>query len=832
MDQPAAQSQFQHGAEGGDVEPGVAQRIQSAEGSGKALDPQTQRSMENAFGANFGGVRVHTDHTADTLNRSLNAKAFTKGNDIFFSKGAYNPGSAGGRKLLAHELTHTIQQGSGVQRSATHIQRVIHVGGGMWQEGEDDNFEQLQGNDPTRDVSNPDYNYIGQQGQVTEGTDTYNDILPSGNAVKFNKNNWGQVKGAIPNYNALNKKEKKGIKSRFKKWASREQKVDYRKGKQVAGITTEMVKIGLGKKSEDRRYKDFGDLGKALVGEQKAKENKAKETKLAKKVSKQSQFRNDLAQAMRNIHVWVEQEIVPTQATFWNDLQAAQGKKFKFAYGTANIKNRMQNPVAKEPSANFAMIHDLMFFVGRSAGQQAAQKSDIFGQYNQQTPKRAHVHSPGETPRVGYVGAGAFEKGGQHSLIEDNAFVKSARERNLPLGAGSSNTTDALMTFAGNIGLGGQYKEALAWGAFIFWNKKFKQVEAVRHTFHEIMDVANLRTGGEVRYDMDANNPYDVGYGAKQKNRRAWQAPNQTVPDFRSGNGITIGSAQMAQIKQSLANLANLPAQTLLAFQPRDVWELAAALNMQPNPVFVALQQAVNAVQQNDDSEDESSYDSSYDDSEDDVIGQKNNMDEEDERVVKQIVGVQSTKNPTGTVTPPETGIPFISQGGQTDELTEPTMIEIMDENYPDQVSAWDNILVRLVATKEFGMLNMIELSKYFVLDGTSKSEQKTNVTPPKVEEKKVEAPKSIKQPFVINDDETSEDTEDDTSDTELKEREVYTLTSDLEGKIRSRAMGDAKPVAGAQVMLMRFENNKVVFQVARGPVMESSISAFKAAIK
>jgi hypothetical protein len=76
--------------------------------------------LEGHFGADLSGVRVHTDNGAATLNRELNAQAFTVGSDIFMAKGKYNPGSAEGQGLLAHELTHVGQQGGlggqGVQR--------------------------------------------------------------------------------------------------------------------------------------------------------------------------------------------------------------------------------------------------------------------------------------------------------------------------------------------------------------------------------------------------------------------------------------------------------------------------------------------------------------------------------------------------------------------------------------------------------------------------------------------------------------------------------------------------------------------------------------------
>jgi hypothetical protein len=66
--------------------------------------------MERAFGADFSSVKVHTDAEADTLNQELNARAFTTGQDIFFRQGEYSPGSGSGQKLIAHELTHVVQQ--------------------------------------------------------------------------------------------------------------------------------------------------------------------------------------------------------------------------------------------------------------------------------------------------------------------------------------------------------------------------------------------------------------------------------------------------------------------------------------------------------------------------------------------------------------------------------------------------------------------------------------------------------------------------------------------------------------------------------------------------
>ncbi len=86
--------------------------LNSSKGSGSALPSNTQESMGNAFGADFSGVRTHTGGDAIQMNKDLGSQAFTHGNDIYFNEGKYNTNSTSGQHLLAHELTHTMQQGA------------------------------------------------------------------------------------------------------------------------------------------------------------------------------------------------------------------------------------------------------------------------------------------------------------------------------------------------------------------------------------------------------------------------------------------------------------------------------------------------------------------------------------------------------------------------------------------------------------------------------------------------------------------------------------------------------------------------------------------------
>lgn len=127
------------GAEvGGDgtIATGTETSIASSLGAGQALPETARQEMEQRFQTDFSGVSVHTGSEASQLNRQLNAKAFTVGQDIYFDEGQYAPGSSDGDRLLAHELTHVVQQSGGsntVQRDpppwATRVSNAAGMSG-------------------------------------------------------------------------------------------------------------------------------------------------------------------------------------------------------------------------------------------------------------------------------------------------------------------------------------------------------------------------------------------------------------------------------------------------------------------------------------------------------------------------------------------------------------------------------------------------------------------------------------------------------------------------------------------------------------------------------
>ena len=84
--------------------------LKERKGMGFALPDDLRKEMEKQFHSNFKDVRIHTDKKAAEMCEEIHALAFTHGHDIYFNDGMYNPNALSGRELLAHELTHVVQQ--------------------------------------------------------------------------------------------------------------------------------------------------------------------------------------------------------------------------------------------------------------------------------------------------------------------------------------------------------------------------------------------------------------------------------------------------------------------------------------------------------------------------------------------------------------------------------------------------------------------------------------------------------------------------------------------------------------------------------------------------
>ncbi|MEN2399244.1 DUF4157 domain-containing protein [Flavobacterium sp. MC2016-06] len=95
--------------------------LNSSKGGGAPLSGKVKNEMESGFGTDFSNVRIHNNSTAVQMNKQLGSQAFATGNNIYFNEGKYNPSSQEGKHLLAHELTHTVQQGAAIRKKPEQV---------------------------------------------------------------------------------------------------------------------------------------------------------------------------------------------------------------------------------------------------------------------------------------------------------------------------------------------------------------------------------------------------------------------------------------------------------------------------------------------------------------------------------------------------------------------------------------------------------------------------------------------------------------------------------------------------------------------------------------
>ncbi len=137
--------------------------------AGQSLDTNLRSELEPQFGHHFGDVRVHADAQADQMAKSINANAFTAGQDVFFREGMFKPDTRDGKQLLAHELTHAIQQSRGTtssselnvskpndpleQAAQTQASAVMNARGAIVAPGSVNNVIQREVHDPSAETS-------------------------------------------------------------------------------------------------------------------------------------------------------------------------------------------------------------------------------------------------------------------------------------------------------------------------------------------------------------------------------------------------------------------------------------------------------------------------------------------------------------------------------------------------------------------------------------------------------------------------------------------------------------------------------------------------------
>ena len=250
---------FRKGEGQGTVGSNVAADIHNGLAEGSPLPLGVRRFMETRFGADFSGVKIHTGDKAAKLNRQLSADAFAVGNNIFFGKNKFQPGSHEGRELIAHELTHTLQQGAVIRR------RTVEVAGKTMYVASDGQLVELP-----PDMTDAEATRLETQAKAAE--------------KKLGK---GPAPKPVPDVKKLAKKEEK--KGKPKPGAKGKKSVAGRsKGAPRTGAGMAALKVGPGKVAQYLAAKARPALAKGIAVLHKLKQNEQTHDDAAEKL-KQSE---------------------------------------------------------------------------------------------------------------------------------------------------------------------------------------------------------------------------------------------------------------------------------------------------------------------------------------------------------------------------------------------------------------------------------------------------------------------------------------------------------------------------------------------------------------
>jgi Domain of unknown function (DUF4157) len=481
MMKPIVQRQSSSEASG-NIAPELETSIQQEKGSGQPLAENIRQPMEKAFATDFSSVKVHTDTQSDQLNQSIQAKAFTTGQNIFFRHGEYNPESHGGKELLAHELTHVVQQETAniggkcqIHRKIYHTFKINDQDQAVW-DGSAEEF----------------YRVLSEW--LEENTDKVSEEM---------KEKWGN--------------RKKKIIETIKEMMA--------KGKKRA-----VVKEGLHLSTALRRQKHvFDDEENAIrkiLAEEYRDESTKKEEKLAKEVMNNSVIVKHLKSVASKITQWdfykSYKEQVKGEYGFYMRSNYALYKKVRvdeilstsndltklisaihdvtsFLY---NFGDKKINQLEKEIK-NKKLSVELRKRKREELKELKEKKKEVQKTVNTPDEKSTSTYNYNEsvdpkdweTEEIKKVRPSLFEsvfgkKEKVKSYIEEKSKVmKKVRENKMLVEVGPSYTTGRLMQLCETLKCSDQEKIAVALAIFAFWNRDYWKSTSGIHRFHFVMDM-------------------------------------------------------------------------------------------------------------------------------------------------------------------------------------------------------------------------------------------------------------------------------------------------------------------------------------------------------
>jgi len=468
---------------------------------GRPIEARVRETLEEIFNADFSDVRIHEGPAAPAMG----ASAFTLGNALHFAPNLYDPHSRGGLELLAHELTHVKQQRDGRVKNPGHPGVVIVQDPEL--EEEADRVGQLvAAHLCPPESAKPSFKYSSvmrfqaahrvseasstaapDEPALVEPTWPIDDGPPEAAMDRRLSSEWPPEArtGSV-----LQPKVIVGdstLWSTLLAWRNIEGQIP--SGERLKAYlrlnywikppgTVWLWKVGRVWDGAERKFKTYDQLVAALLGDLRSDGNMARETALAGRLYSNREIIEALKRILKKIRAHGTE-----QSWDWNKVQNTwRGAYWRWgptALG-GGVKATTTNPYDNIRD-NFAAIRMCAYAYGKDG-----------------LPTCVQVREDDSYVRKLATDLGSGRTNDQ-TANEDNLWVRQARELNIPIRVGPSNTMNVIYNMARTVGATKQDTLLLAWAAVVFYNQDYSWIGTAPHTMHEIMDVAEQFT--EAGYD-------------------------------------------------------------------------------------------------------------------------------------------------------------------------------------------------------------------------------------------------------------------------------------------------------------------------------------------
>lgn len=495
----------------------VAAALVRRRGRGDPLPADLAQSMGAAMGTDLGGVRVHTGSEPARIARSIQATAFTQGQDIYFGAGAYAPGTSAGKALLAHELAHTLQPsgpatsgsrpviGAASDPAEVDADRVAartmqtlrrHVQRPPAAPDPNDGTPALQRLAPCTDQPGhrpgPDAMDLTRLRRSPDDSIIRRTLSVGGAPCIDAEATYAEmVKKVTGNYLPTNKpfaeefsSNKVAIIKTLKAW--------------IEASNYQPLRALYGQTPARKTYTDYEDLAAAVLGDALAADNLVKENALAKKTMASAYIDQQLNLLLPKLAARFESVV-------GESIEKQLGNSHKGTYWpwyyvgvTGGFSDVFTNPSSYSISAKVSAVHDLTDFYLRF----------------RPTEVRIQPAQDSSTKRDGSTVALGTFRGADGTLDEKHEAIVEARLAFKPIQMGPSYTTGRYMAMLANAGGSIEERRALANALFAFWNQGYTTSASGVHRFHFVMDMAK---NFGVPYNMADGIPSEPPTGAPTK---------------------------------------------------------------------------------------------------------------------------------------------------------------------------------------------------------------------------------------------------------------------------------------------------------------------------